>query len=143
MAASAGKPAFGTLLKVGLATNATNATTVIGELDTIDGPSMEQGTIEITHHESPSRAREFVPGLVDGGEVNFEGNFVYADAGQAGVLGILGSGVNRLYSITFPFATAVTASFSGILTNFEIGAPVDDRLTFNGTVKVTGLPTWA
>lgn len=142
MAASAGKPAFGTLLKVGLSTAATNATTTIGELNTINGPSMDQGTVELTHMESPSRTREYVPGLVDPGEISFEGNFVHADTGQAGLLGLLGSGVNRLYSVTFPFATAVTASFSGILTHFEPGAVVDDKLTFSGTVKVAGLVTW-
>lgn len=143
MAASAGKPAFGTLLKMGIATNATNATTIVGELNTINGPAMDQGTVELTHMESPSRTREFVPGLVDTGEVTFEGNFVYADPGQAGLLGVLGSGVNRGYSITFPFATAVTCSFTGILTHFEVGAPVDDKLGFSGSIKITGLPTWA
>ena len=122
---------FGTILKYG-------AGTVIGELTNIGGPNQSADAIEVTNHQSPDGFREFIGGLKDGGEVTFEGNFLGGDAGQVAIGASFISGAVESFVIVFP--NGYTWTFSGIVTAREVSPPMDDKLPFSGTIKISGKP---
>lgn len=111
--------------------------TVISELTSIGGPSMSADTIEVTNHDSPDGYREFLGGPRDAGEVSIEGNWIN-DAGQAALVTDFHAGSTNQYVITFPNADKWT--FSAIVTGLEFDAPMDGKLGFSGSLKITGKP---
>lgn len=129
--------AFGTLIKRGAAT--------IAEVTDIGGPGLSRDTIEVTHHQSPARWKEFIKGLKDGGEVTFTINYIPTNTTHNVAAGLLGDFSNEAtvdtWSIVFPDAGLTTWSFPAIVTNFEPGEPVDDKLSGDVTLKVSGQPT--
>lgn len=128
---------FGTLIK-------RNAVTV-AEVYDIGGPGLSRDTIEVTHHQSPNRWKEFIKSLKDGGEVTFSINYKPTDTTHNVAAGVLGDFANDTtvdtWSLVFPDSGATTWSFPGILTNFEPTEPIDDRLSADITIKVSGQPT--
>ncbi len=125
----AGVNAFGTVLTVGSA---------IAELTNIGGPGLSAETIDVTSHDSTDAWREFVGGLKDGGEITVDGNFTTAAAANTLIilLGVLTSGA----TIVFPTTPATTWTFDCIVTGYETTAPMEDKLSFTATLKVSGKP---
>ena len=143
--ATAAVSSFGTLLKAGDGGSPTEVFTTIAEVKDISGPSMEQGTEEVTTHSSPARFREFIPTLLDGGEVTFDVNFI-GDATQGpadGVYDDMVDGTKRNYTITFPTTGADVVTFAAYVTGFEPDAPVEGVLGASITLKITGQPVWS
>lgn len=118
---------------------------LIAERTSIGGPSMSRDAPDVTHMDSPGGWREFVPGLKDGGEVPVEGNFIPKNATQnaeTGILAEFSQDVAGHWRITFPDGSPETVwEFDAIMTGFEPSMPVDDKMTFSATLKVTGEPT--
>lgn len=132
-----GISAFGTLLK-------RNGTTV-AEVTDIGGPGMSREDIDMTHHQSPNRWREFAKGLKDGGEVTFTINYIPTNATHNVATGVLADFANDTtvdtWSLVFPDGGATTWSFPGFITDFEPAAPIDDKLAADITIKISGAPT--
>lgn len=140
---SEGMSAFGTLLKIGDGATP-EVFTAIAEVTSIDGPSMELETIEITNHSSEDGWREYVGGLLDAGEISLEFNFLPTDATQGYGGGLLQDMVNRTkrnFELVFPDSGATTWGFTALVTKFETSAPHDDKLSGSATLKLSGKPT--
>ena len=93
-----------------------------------------------------SRARKFVPGMYDGGEMSFDIAYdpdaaTHAATGSGLVALQLGSTVSS-WVLTFPDTTPATCTFSGFITGFNVKAPMDDLLSADVTVKISGAPVW-
>ena len=71
MAASVATSGFGTLIKIAHVLSPTVFDT-IAEVTGITGPGEKMDTIECTHMESPSAYKEYLPSLLDAGEVSFD-----------------------------------------------------------------------
>jgi len=129
-----GKSAFGVVLTVGA---------VVAELTSISGPSISMDTIDVSNHDSADRAREFVAGMIDGGEVSIEGNLTNANA--SALLALMAAGtITEDATIVFPGTPALaTVTFDCLVTAVSTDAPYDDKASFSATLKVTGLPTIA
>jgi len=130
----AGYSAFGTKLLIG--------TSTIGSLTAINGPAVSVDTIDVSAHDSTNAYREFVAGLIDGGEISVEGNLASATAGNVFMTAIE-SRTTQSITVTFPSGTAGSWSMAGIVTGFETQSPFDGKLGFSASVKVTGKPTLA
>ena len=129
-----GGAAFGTVLTVG---------TAVAELTSISGPSISMDTIDVSSHQSPSRARQFVAGMIDGGEITVEGNLTGANSAAA-LLALMAAGtVSAAATIVFPAPTSLTWTFSCLVTSVSTDAPYEDKAAFSATLKITGLPTLA
>lgn len=146
MAESNARIGYGTLLE--RRTSAAGASPevwqLIAERVTIGGPTMSRDAPDVTHMDSPNGWREFVPGLKDGGEVSLEGNFVPTDAtqnAQTGLLSEFSNDVRGHWRMTFPTSPEVVWEFDAIMTGFEPSMPVDDKMSFSSTLKVSGEPT--
>lgn len=137
--------AYGTLLQSGDGGSPENFTT-IAEVTDITGPGLVQDPLDVTSHESPGAFREFVGGLLDGGEVTFTINYVPTAATQDASTGLIADMIARIvrnFQLVFPDVGATTWSFAALITAFEPAEPVDDRLSAEVTLKVTGQPTLA
>lgn len=119
-------------------------TQVAGVLD-IKGPSISLTQIDVTSRDS-ANWMEFIGGLKDGGEVTF--NLVYDPATQThnaaasgGLMTLLIAGATNNFQIYFPSTN--TATFAGLVTKFAPTAPLNDKLTADVTIKVSGAITFA
>jgi predicted secreted protein len=142
---SAAVSAFGTLLKLGDGGSPENFTTV-AELRTISGPSISADAIDVTTHNTPSPWRRFIAGLLDGGEITFELNFIPTDpthSYSAGILKDITNRARRNLQIVFPDTGLTTWTIPVIFTAFEMSSDPAEVLMASVTAKVSGPPTLA
>ncbi|MGE5589201.1 MAG: hypothetical protein ACM3ZA_01020 [Bacillota bacterium] len=122
--------------------------TDVALLTSIGGISLEADDVEITTYASPDGFKEFMRGLVDAGEVEFEGIFTN-DASQTALFTDLASGAGpdktKNWKIVLPGTPALaTWSFAGYLKSFAVDpSSINDKIAFSGTIKVTGKPVLA
>ncbi len=141
---SDGYAAYGTLLKIGDAATGTAINyTTIAEVGDIDGPSMSVDTIEMTNHSSPGARKEFIPSLIDSGELSFPINFIPDDATHDDVTGIQKVMNDRaVWSWQMDFPDGSTVTFSAMVTKFGVKEPVAGKLSADVTLKISGQWLW-
>lgn len=138
--------AFGSLLKIGDGGNGAEVFTTIAQVNSLSGPGLTMDPIDVTHHGSTAGWRQFVGGLFDAGEVTFEINYDPVAAthdASTGLLSDMEGRTVRNFQLVFPDAGATTWGFAALVTAFEPGMPIDDKLSASVTVKVSGQPTLA
>ena len=117
--------------------------TDIGELKELNGPSLARDSVDVSHSLSPNRYREFIPGMLDAGEVSgvlaLVPSGTQADAHQE-VIDDLNTATLRQYRILYPDAN-VYWLFDGFFTSVDHATPIDDEMTLPFTIKVSGQPT--
>ena len=116
---------------------------VIAEVKGVRGPGLSGGVIDVTSFDSTG-VREFVATLRDAGTLSFSVNYVPNGGGTGHQLLVTdlynGSTVN--FRLEFQFSPTVILAFSGIITGFEVSAELEQAVSANVTIKVTGWPTW-
>lgn len=137
MAATVGTSGFGTLLQTGDGATS-EAFTTIAEIVNISGPGESLEMIDATHMESPNTYREYIPSLLDSGEITFDMNFLPALAAQTTLRTDLTGRTKRNFKLIFTDTGTTTYSFAGYVTSFEPNAQIDDKLSASATIKVTG-----
>lgn len=109
-------------------------------------PSMSRDTYETTHFESDERFKEFKAALRDAGEVTIQVQCEgLADMDEFYVDYRNDQPVE--YRIKWPDIGGVADSgelfdFSGLITNIEPETPIDNRITFSITIKLSGKPAY-
>jgi len=135
--------AFGTQFLMGDGDNPEEFTAV-AEVADIQGPNFAKEAIEVTHHGSSNGWRERISGLKDGGEVTLTLNFLPQDPTHDVDTGLLsqlyGDDVNN-YQIILPDTDATTITFAAIVTAHTLTEPIDDKLSADVTVMITGEPS--
>lgn len=115
--------------------------TTVSELTSISFPGISADSIDVTTHNNSDKFREFIKGLSDGGEITIEGNMDYTDYDTVYAAAITTS----LYSATVTLPTSPSESqflANVFVSGLEGDAPVDDKLNFSATLKVTGKPVF-
>ena len=110
---------------------------VVSNVTSISGPNMSKDTIEVTNM-SDSDWRRFISGLKDGGNVSLSVNF--SRDGYDKLLSDFQSDGAANYEIVLPDVDKTSLEFQGIVTEFPLEIPLDDVVTQDITVKVTGQP---
>ena len=133
-AALAGKSAGvqkGDQLPPGAATTWTSIIEVyeIGELP------VERDTYDVTSH-GASYYREYVLGLFVTSALTMSANYVAIQYDT--LFDDVGSGTERWYRLVYPAPDNSTHEFVGFISNVSPVTPLDDRLTYNVTITVTG-----
>ena len=113
--------------------------TAVAEVTSITWPGYSRDAIDVTHMTSPSQFREFIPGLMDAGEVTIELNFIPSATDV--ILAALTAATTGQFKIQQ--ASGVNVVFKAIVTSYQPQSPVDDKATASATFKITGVPTWA
>ena len=137
-------PSFGAALAWDVVGGAAYA--AIGQVKDISGPSISRGTVDVTDHDSTDGWREFIGGLVDGGEVSF---IVAHDRGNAQHTALWTSLSSDTCTVPAWQLTLNVCSgsavwtFDGFLTGLSPSTPVEGENTWEIAVKVTGKATLA
>ncbi len=96
--------------------------------------------IETTHATSTNGWRTFIPSdLTDVGQIEVDLNF---NADDTPPIDQVAEDVTLTFPIPSGSTTGATFKASGFMTDFEIGVPIDDRMTASATIKYTAAPTW-
>lgn len=115
--------------------------TTIGEVIEITPPNPSRDSVETTHTSNADRWRTFIPGLIDGGELSIEINYVPGSTADDNMMTDLNSATVKNYKVLF--ASAESIIVPAFITGIEPGVPIDDRMTATVTFKVAGKPTWS
>jgi len=119
-----------------------DALTEIAEVISISLPNPQQNDVLATHFKSPGRANEYVPGLIDNGEVTFGINYIAGSATDTLITEALEGGEARDVVVAIPAgATFQYFEYSAIIKGFEKEIPIDDRQTATVTMRVNGAVT--
>lgn len=128
----------GTFLKVGDGEE-TEVFTTIAEVKDISGPAMTLNMEDATSHDSGGW-REEIATLLEAGDISFDINYTADETHDT--LQAAQYGRDRLnFQLVFPLTPAVTKEFSGYVTSFNFGAPVEGILTASVTIRVSGAIT--
>jgi predicted secreted protein len=127
---------------VAMGTTIKKGTTAVGNLTSIDGVSVSSDTIETTTLDTTGGYRTFVASLKDAGEVSVSGYFTHAS--HNGLFVDFEDSSLDSYTIEFPdkVATAGTKwTFSAVVTAFSTSVELEDLISFEATLKISGKPT--
>jgi len=113
--------------------------TEVAEVTSITWPGYARDAIEATHMNSDDTFREYIPGLMDAGEVTIELNYI-PSASDVIVAALTAATIGQF---KIQHAAGVNVVFKAIVTAYQPQSPVDDRMTASATFKVTGKPTWS
>ena len=117
-------------------------TVAVGQILSIEGPSMERAIVDTTHL-GTSTLRTFVPGFGDGGELTIEAQFDNDDAGQQDVLESFEAGSATAETIVITTSDSDTFTFSAFVRSFSISQSMDEVNRVNMVLKVSGNVTHA
>jgi len=127
--------AQGTVLSITIS----NVLTPVASLTGINGLDISADEVDTTTHDSVDGYREFEQGLKDAGSVDLDG-ILSLVASQLALKTLLDSGDVVAMTITFPNDLGSWA-FNGFITALSTEAPIDDKVAFSASIKVSGKPT--
>lgn len=114
--------------------------TLVGNLTDISGIDMSVETMEVQTLDST--AKDYITGLLDGGEVTISGFFEPGNAGQAAMDTAFRAGTENTFVITYPTSMGATDTFTGYITKLTHGnSTLSDPVGFEATILLTALPT--
>lgn len=140
MPASGALLGYGSTFKIATSGNSPTDYVSVGEVTNITPPSAKVDLIDVTHMQSPNRRREYISGLIDGGECSFEMNFIPGSTGDLELIEILtlAVGVSRRRQCQVRYPNGITDTFDGELQEYTPSVPTDDKMTAKVSFKVTG-----
>jgi predicted secreted protein len=110
--------------------------TPVGNAGNFSGPNIERETYDVTAHDQENNYREFIGGLVDGGEVSAE---VHYDPDKHDSF-VADFDADEAINYEMESPAGEVWAFKAILTGFEREMPVDGQMAATLTWKVTGKP---
>ncbi len=149
MADSDAHTGFGAILQRGDGQSPENFVAVMG-VKSISGPNISRDTHDTTTQAQASNYREFIGGMVDGGELSFEANFLPRDPSQNFSEGGFLAEFDRNscnsrgnWRVLLPECEGEPEGYielQAIVTGAGFQFPMDDLMSFSGTMKVSGRP---
>jgi hypothetical protein len=123
--------------------NASDTLTQLDELLSVTPPNPQIADVEATH--MGSTAREFIAGLTDYGEGQFEFNLIPNNATDILIRAAIVDKVVRDFKIVLPIADGTTQEITGqcIVKGWVPTDPIDNRMTATMTVRYTSTPSYA
>lgn len=102
----------------------------------ISGPSMSRNTIETTTYDADSGYMKKIGGLRDPGQLTFSLNFAYAE--YLILKGDFEADQAAKYQVVLPDEDTTTLTLTGLVTEIPIDVPLDDRVTVDVTIEISG-----
>ena len=109
------------------------ANTTIGQIMSISGPDQSRDALDVSTMDSSNKWREFIPGMLDGGEVTVE---VLYGTTQGNNLEAYFTNPAEAWTITVPVGDTIVGS--AFMTSLGYAIPFDDKITQSFTLKYTG-----
>lgn len=117
----------------------TVATNSIGGLTDVNVSGTEVNFVDVTTHDSSGGYKEFVGGLKDGGTLDLTGAYNIADTGQV----YLRANPGTSAACVVTFSDDSTATFTAIVGGYSTSNPLDDKVEFTSSLKITGAVVYA
>lgn len=115
------------------------AATAVGNIISIAGPDMSRDSIDISTMDSPTKHREFIPGMIDSGEITAELN--YDGTTVATLLKNQMTASAQAIVVTIPDGDGTTNKSTytgtGFVTSLGHAVPFDDKVTQSVGIKLT------
>lgn len=106
----------------------------------VDGPNDEDSAelVEVTNHQSDGSRREYIGGLIDGGEITLTCNYIPTNATHNRVTG-LQSKLRQTVNFRLEEPGNPTGyQFAAVVTNLGRAYPVAEAMQFSITLKKSG-----
>lgn len=116
---------------------------IVGGLKSIAGVEISADTTEVTDLGNEDGYKEFIAGFKDGGEVSVSGYLDTEDEGQSELYTFIESGEEVDVEIRFPKKMGKSWTFKAVVTKYSTSVEVEDAVTFDASLKVSGKPTLA
>lgn len=116
---------------------------IVGGLKSIAGVEISADTTEVTDLGNEDGYKEFIAGFKDGGEVSISGYLDTEDEGQSELYKFIESGEEVDAEIRFPKKMGTSWTLKAVVTKFSTSVEVEDAVTFDASLKVSGKPTLA
>ena len=116
--------------------------TPIAEIHSITGPNFQVAFADVTHMQSPSSVREFLPTLIDPGQLSFVCAFLPDNATHTAMRVDMLARTKRNFTMTMtdPAPNAVWA-FSGYYSQLDLQTPLDGPALVTLGIKLTSTIT--
>ena len=112
------------------------AFTTIAEVNTINGPNLSRDTIDVTSLDSTDGYKKFIGGFRDSGEVTLNANWTIG--GYVDMKTDFETTSLVDYEIVLPDTGATTLSFSALVTALGMTTPMNDKVSMDVTIKISG-----
>jgi hypothetical protein len=123
----------------------TNASVLVGEVTDFSGPGGQASIIDVTHLNST--AKEKLVGLRDEGQVSMSLNLSFSDAGQVSLRADRAARTRKKCVIKFndsaTDAARTKATFDAYCMGFTITGAVDNKVSANAVLEITGGVTYS
>lgn len=136
MPASSGTLQVGTTFSYSATQNGSYAP--IAQAKDLKGPGIGVSEVEITNNDSPSNAREFMPGMVDPGKLS--GKLIFKNATLATFAGLIGG--TYYWKAVYPNGFTWGGN-PGFITKLDPGGGTPDAIEIDFEIKLTGPVTYA
>jgi predicted secreted protein len=114
----------------------------IGEVRKLDVSGRKRDSIDVSSCDSTSSAREFIPGMMDEGEITVEVVYDGSNTGVAYALdGAFTGKTAETWTITWPDTSS--HSGSGFITNLSTATAFESEITQSITIKCSGVWTYS
>lgn len=112
---------------------------IIEEVIDISGPEQKAEKDDVTNQSSPNFYKEWIPTLLDGGDVSFNANFVPGASVQGGLLSAMQARTLEDFTLTPPTPYAANViSFSAYVTDWDLKTPHSKKATLEVKLSVSG-----
>jgi predicted secreted protein len=119
------------------------AGTDIGNIISISGPEISRDAIDKSTMDSTNKWREFIPGMLDGGEITMEVNYDGTAAGTGNTLAAQLTNSAQVVVVEFNNGgTTSSWNCSALITGIGHAIPFDDKVSQTVTMKVAGAITF-
>ena len=132
----------GVKLKIGDGGDPTETFTAIGSVTAISGVGGGSPT-EIDVSDLDSVAKEFLMGLMDAGEVSVTLNLDTGDTQQTAMRTARANGTLTNFELDLTDSGPTTISFAAYVKTFGISVGVDDKITLECALRISGAEGWA
>ena len=112
----------------------------IAEVTDFNGPGGAAAVIDISHLEST--AKEKMIGLRDEGQLSMTLNYNATDTGQVALKADRASRTMRKALLKFNDTATNAAVFDAYCMQFQVQGAVDNKITANAVLEITGAVTW-
>jgi len=141
MAADATK-GYGAVLYYGDSSTVAGSTTwtAVAQVRDITLPTVEADDIDVTNQDSTGGAREYIPGLIEGGECEFE--LLFKKSAVTAVYALLATQKGWRVTVNDHATADSKWEFDGYVKSFGGEIPLEDPVMCSVTIKVTGKPAF-
>jgi len=122
---------------LGVATSAGGPYTTLDEVKEIKGPEQVVATVDVTNQSSLNHFREWIPTLIDGGNVTFPVNYNPSNTEQSAALTTLQARTLTYFQLVIG-TTGMAFRWAGYFTKFGGTWPVENVASVDVEIKITG-----